>query len=108
MQRELDVGLSLFLEFKFELESEPERDQACPPLWLQGFRLLWKSLALARYHRPELKDCLVISDATTPQPSLSLLLPPDTTASLLAICLPQSPAPGETQHQLNTLLIPHT
>lgn len=30
-----------FLEFKFE--PEPERDQACPALWLQGFRLLLKS-----------------------------------------------------------------
>lgn len=36
------TGLSLFLEFKFE--PEPERDQACPPLWLQGFSLLSKYL----------------------------------------------------------------
>lgn len=84
-----------FLEFKFE--PEPERDQACPALWLQGFRLLLKSCVLARYHRPELNDCLVISDATPPQPSSSPPPPPDTTACL-AICPPQSPALGETQH----------
>lgn len=69
-----------FLESKFELESE--RDQACPALWLQGFRLLLKSCSLACFHRPELKDCLVIIDATPPQPSLNPPLPPDTTASL--------------------------
>lgn len=95
VRQELEVGLSLFLEFKFE--PEPERDQACPTLWLQGFRLLLKSCALARYHRPELNDCLVISDATPPQPSSSPPLPPDTAASL-TICPPQSPALGETQH----------
>lgn len=88
-----------FLEFKFE--PEPERDWACPALWLQGFRLLLKSWALARYHRPELNDCLVISDATPPQPSSSPPLPPD---AGLAICLPQSHAPGEAQHRLNTSL----
>lgn len=94
-----------FLEFKFE--PGPERDQACPALWLQGLRLLLKSWSLARYHRPELNDCLVISDATPPQPSSSPPLPPDTTASL-AICPSQSHAPRETQHQLNTSLTPHT
>lgn len=82
-----------FLELKFEPESE--RDQACPTLLPRAFRLLLKSWTLARYHRPELNDCLVISDATPPQPSSSPPLPPDTTVSL-AICLPQSPAPGET------------
>lgn len=40
--QELDLGLSLFLEFQSEPASE--RDQACPALWLQGFRLLLKSL----------------------------------------------------------------
>lgn len=94
-----------FLQFKFE--PEPERDQACPTLWLQGFRLLLKSWALARYHRPELNGCLVINDATPPQPSSSPPLPPDTTASL-AICLPQSHAPRETHHQVNISLTPHT
>lgn len=51
-----------FLEFKFE--PEPERDRACPAPWLQGFRPLLKSCTLARYHRSELYDCLVIGDAT--------------------------------------------
>lgn len=73
VQQELDAGLSLFLGFKFEPESE--RDQACPALWLQGFRLLLKSWALARYHRPELNDCLVIGDAT---PTTALLEPTTT------------------------------
>lgn len=86
MQQELDVGLSLFFFFffhEFKFEPEPERDQACPcSVWLQGFRLLLKSWALARYHRPGLNDCLVIGDATPPQPSSSPPLPPDTAASL--------------------------
>lgn len=75
-----------FLELKFE----PARDQACPAPRLQGFRLLLKYRALARYHRSELNDGLVISDATPPQPSSSPPLPPDTMASP-AICGPQSP-----------------
>lgn len=87
-----------FLEFK--CEPEPERDRACPAPWLQGFMLLLKSCTLARCHRSELYDCLVIGDATLPQPSLS---PPDTMASH-AICH----APEETQHQLKTQLTPHT
>lgn len=67
----MNVGLSLFffffLEFKFE--PEPERDRACPCSVAPGFQaLLLKSWALARYHRPELNGCLVISDATPPQP----------------------------------------
>lgn len=67
-----------FLEFKFE--PEPERDQACPALWLQAFRLLLKSRALARYHRPELNECLVISDATPP-PQPCFLEPTTTTSA---------------------------
>lgn len=65
------IGCWPLPQFKFEPEPEPERDQACPALWLQGFRLLLKSLALARYHRPEQNDGLVISDATAAQVSLS-------------------------------------
>lgn len=60
---------------QFKFEPEPERDQACPSLWLEGFRLLLKSLALARYHRPELNDGLVIIDATAAQVSSSPLWP---------------------------------
>lgn len=94
------------LEFKFEPASE--RDQACLTPWPQAFRLLLKSWTLARYHRPELTD---LFSHQWCNPATALLknppLPPDTTVSL-AICLPQSPAPGETQYQLNTLLTAHT
>lgn len=60
------------------------------PALLCGSRLLLKSWALARYHRPEPNDCLVISDATPPQHSLSPARPG------LAICPPQSHTPRET------------
>lgn len=67
-QQELVVSLSLFLASK----SEPERDRACPVLWLQGFRLLLKSLHSGTFSQAsESKDCLVISDPAPPQPPLS-------------------------------------
>lgn len=92
--RELDVGLSLFVEFRILSLSET---RPALPGSLQGFRLLLKSWSLARYHRSELNGCLVISDATPPQPSLSRALPPDTVVNL-ANCPHQRAPLAETQY----------
>lgn len=66
----------------------------------------WNPGALARYHRPELNDCLVISDATPPQPCSVPPSPPDAAASLpLSVRLRATlleEGGGETQHRLHT------